>query len=118
MFLRVCACDQTRHCLHCSTMRYVPKLHVLAQIYFCIVKGGRSIIIGHHVQQIKISLSCAVSWFSCTQYIESIRESPPQLENRIVAPVYVRSITRTTMYYVAEMAETVPIDIELQTPKT
>ena len=27
-----------------------------------------------------------------------IRESPPQLENRIMARVYVRSITRSTMY--------------------
>ena len=27
-----------------------------------------------------------------------IRESPPQSENRIMAPVYVRSITRSTMY--------------------
>ena len=28
----------------------------------------------------------------------SIRESPPQFENRIMARVYVRSITRSTMY--------------------
>ena len=27
-----------------------------------------------------------------------IRESPPQFENRIMARVYVRSITRSTMY--------------------
>ena len=27
-----------------------------------------------------------------------IRESPPQLENRIMARVYERSITRSTMY--------------------
>ena len=29
---------------------------------------------------------------------ELIRESPPQFENRIMARVYVRSITRSTMY--------------------
>ena len=30
-----------------------------------------------------------------------IRESPPQFENRIMARVYVRSITRSTMYHKA-----------------
>ena len=29
---------------------------------------------------------------------ESIWESPPQFDNRIITRVYVRSITRTTMY--------------------
>ena len=29
---------------------------------------------------------------------ETIRESPPQFENRIMVRVYVRSITRSTMY--------------------
>ena len=28
----------------------------------------------------------------------SIRESPPQIDNRIMAPVHVRSITRSTIY--------------------
>ena len=30
--------------------------------------------------------------------LRTIRESPPQFENRIMARVYVRSITRSTMY--------------------
>ena len=37
-------------------------------------------------------------WISTAHMDRSIRESPPQFENRIMARVYVRSITRSTMY--------------------
>ena len=33
-----------------------------------------------------------------TTLVTHIRESPPQFENRIMARMYVRSITRSTMY--------------------
>ena len=31
-------------------------------------------------------------------YMRHIQESPPQFENQIMAQVYIRSITRSTMY--------------------
>ena len=42
-----------------------------------------------------VGKSCSSRQFLTSQII---RESPPQLENRIMAQVYVRSITRSTMY--------------------
>ena len=35
---------------------------------------------------------------NCNETISSIRESPPQFENPIMAQVFVRSITPSTMY--------------------
>ena len=55
--------------------------------------GGTFLSVNLHVQ---------VSWFVFVTVYSAlgtiIRESPSQFKNRIMAQVYVRSITRSTMY--------------------
>ena len=54
--------------------------------------------------QIRTSFNTGVQWnppyfiWWLVTSMQCIRESPPQFENRIMAQVYVRSITHSTMY--------------------
>ena len=87
---------------------YLLDTHIIFMVTSC--AGSNEI--SHKNMGLNDSAHLEIEW-SFARTLSSIRESPPQSETRIMAPVYERSITCKTMYKKAPFCWTEPSDGKL-----